>query len=106
MKCPRCGKGKLFSGLLSVADTCPACGLSLHEHDVGDGPAFFAIVTVGFAVTFLAGWVEYSYAPPFWLHALLWVPAIILLSLLVLRIAKAWLIASQYYHQGRKDKVQ
>ncbi|MCX7384058.1 MAG: DUF983 domain-containing protein, partial [Alphaproteobacteria bacterium] len=37
--CPRCGQGRLFSGLLTVRPRCDVCGLDLHEHDSGDGPA-------------------------------------------------------------------
>ena len=27
-KCPRCGRGTLFNGYLTVADRCSSCGLS------------------------------------------------------------------------------
>ena len=29
-KCPRCGGGKLFSGFLTVRETCAVCGLDLR----------------------------------------------------------------------------
>lgn len=73
--------------------------MALAAHEKGDGPAFFAIVIVGFVVAGLASWVELAYEPPFWVHAVLWLPLIIALSLYVLRVAKAWLIAMQYKHQ-------
>ncbi len=38
-RCPRCGRGKLFSGFLSIAPACGVCGLDLGDHDSGDGPA-------------------------------------------------------------------
>ena len=37
-RCPRCGQGKLFQGVLTVRERCPVCGLDLREHDSGDGP--------------------------------------------------------------------
>ncbi|MBV8938817.1 MAG: DUF983 domain-containing protein [Alphaproteobacteria bacterium] len=101
-RCPACGKGKLFDGLLNVTERCGVCHLSLKEHEKGDGPAFFAIVAVGFIVTGLAGYVEYAYQPPYWLHAVLWLPLIVILSLYFLRVFKAWLIAMQYRHMGIK----
>jgi uncharacterized protein (DUF983 family) len=94
--CPRCHKAPLFDGLLKVVDICPNCGLNLKDHDAGDGPAFFAILLVGFLVTFAAGAVEYLFAPPFWVHALLWVPLTLATCLLVLRVAKSMLIHWQY----------
>ena len=38
-RCPRCGRGKLFSGYLTVGAPCGVCGLDLSDHDSGDGPA-------------------------------------------------------------------
>jgi uncharacterized protein (DUF983 family) len=95
--CPRCGGGSLFHGLLRSADSCRDCGLNLRYQDAGDGPAFFAISLVGFIVTLLAAWVEIKYSPPYWLHAVLWLPLIMLLSLWCLRRIKAYLIHLQYH---------
>src|SRR3546814_12221007 len=38
-RCPRCGKGRLFSGILKIAERCNACGLDLRKQDAGDGTA-------------------------------------------------------------------
>ena len=38
-KCPRCGRGKLFDGYLTVAKSCGNCGLSFEFADGGDGAA-------------------------------------------------------------------
>ena len=101
-KCPRCGRGRLFAGFLTVAEKCEACGLELAKHDSGDGPAVFIILILGFIVVGLALWVELRYEPPFWVHAVLWVPFIIVGALLMLRPFKATLIALQYKHR-RED---
>ena len=53
-------------------------------------------MVVGFLVVGLAGWVEFSYQPPYWVHALLWVPLIFIASVGMLRPLKAYLIALQY----------
>src|SRR3546814_3074220 len=42
-RCPRCGKGRLFSGILKIAERCNACGLDLRKQDAGDGPAVLVI---------------------------------------------------------------
>src|SRR5262245_51044181 len=101
-RCPACHKGRLFSGLLAVADRCDVCHVSFQEHEKGDGPAFFVIIVVGFIVTALAAAVELAYQPPYWLHALLWPPLIIVLSLWLLRFFKAAIIGAQYRHMGLK----
>lgn len=99
-RCPRCGVGALFDGFLSVAPGCAECGLDLAAADSGDGPAVFVMFVVGPVVTLLALWVETAYTPPYWLHMVLWIPAVILGSLALLRPFKATLIALQYRHRA------
>ncbi len=97
--CPRCNKGSIFKNPVAFRDTCPACAFDITSHDNGDGPAFFVITIVGFLVTGLAAWVEFTFTPPFWLHAILWGPMILIASLLLLRVFKGMLLASQVkYH--------
>jgi hypothetical protein len=33
-RCPRCGEGPLFDGLLSVRESCTVCGLDLRARDL------------------------------------------------------------------------
>lgn len=94
-RCPRCGRGRLFDGFLTVRPHCDACGLSLIGHDAGDGPAVFGIFILGFGIVGLAGYVEYLFAPPLWLHVVIWTPLIIASGLLLLRPLKGLTIAIQ-----------
>jgi uncharacterized protein (DUF983 family) len=105
-RCPRCGAGSLFAGWLSQAKACSACSLNLSRYEAGDGPAVFAILIVGFLVAGGALLVEVAYQPPYWLHALIWGPAILLLSLGLLRPLKAWLIVSQYRHSTEEGSAE
>ncbi len=105
-KCPRCGRGKLFTGFLTTKDQCASCGLDFSFTDTGDGPAVFIILIVGFLVAGGALAVEISYHPPYWVHAVLWVPLILFLPLLLLRPFKAILIAIQYQHQAREGQLE
>jgi uncharacterized protein (DUF983 family) len=99
-RCPRCGKGQLYRGFLSLREGCPICGLDYSKADTGDGPAVFIILIVGAVVVLLAVLTEIWYMPPYWLHALLWPPLILALSLGLLRPAKALMIALQFRHQA------
>jgi len=98
-RCPRCGEGRLFSGLLDVRQACDACGLDLSSQDAGDGPAVFAILFLGALVVGLAALVEIKFSPPVWVHLLLWGPLIVIGAIAVLRPLKAGLIALQYRHR-------
>lgn len=97
-RCPRCGQGRLFTGLLNVRGACEVCGLDLSAQDAGDGPAVFAILFLGLIVVALAALVEVKFSPPIWLHLVLWTPFIIVGAILMLRPLKAGLIALQYRH--------
>jgi uncharacterized protein (DUF983 family) len=105
-RCPRCGEGRLFSGLLGIAPRCQACGLDYSFTDAGDGPAVFVIMIVGFIVVGLALYVEFTFGPPFWVHALLWVPLILALSIGLLRPLKGFLIAQQYLHRAGPGSIE
>lgn len=99
-RCPRCGRGRLFAGYLRVVERCEACAFELRRHDSGDGPAVFVMFLVGGVVVALALWLELAYEPPYWLHVALWAPLIVVGSLVLLRPAKAILIALQYRHKA------
>src|SRR5919202_4859678 len=96
-RCPRCGQGRLFSGYLTTAPRCEVCGLDYGFIDAGDGPAVFVILIVGFVVVGAALLTEVAYQPPYWVHALLWLPLILLLSLGMVRPLKGLMIALQYH---------
>ena len=98
-RCPRCGKGRLFAGLLSVREACEVCRLDLSAQDAGDGPAVFVILFLGFIVVGLAALVEIRFAPPIWVHLLLWTPLILVGAVAMLRPLKAGLIALEYRHR-------
>jgi uncharacterized protein (DUF983 family) len=98
-RCPRCGQGKLYDGLLSVAPRCPHCGLDLRAQDAGDGPAVLVVLILGAVVVGLAILVEVLFAPPLWVHIVLWTPVILGGAIAMLRPLKAGLIALQYRHR-------
>jgi len=104
-RCPRCGEGRLFKGFLDVAPRCEACGLDLSFADSGDGPAVFIMMIVGFIVVGLALFVEFTFSPPYWVHAVLWIPLVIGLSLGLLRPLKGFLIAQQYKHRAESGRI-
>lgn len=105
-RCPRCGEGRLFAGFITPAQRCNVCGLDYSFADSGDGPAVFIILIIGFMVVAGALSVELSFQPPYWVHAILWLPLGILLPLLVLRPAKGLMIALQYHHKAREGHVE
>ncbi|WP_270936539.1 DUF983 domain-containing protein [Falsiroseomonas oryzae] len=99
-RCPRCGRGPLFAGLLDVAPACTACGLDLSAQDAGDGPAVAAIFLLGALTVIGAFLVEFRLEPPFWVHLVLWPVLLLPGAVLTMRIAKAALIWAQWRHRS------
>lgn len=94
--CPRCGEGPLFAGYLTVRRNCESCGLDLAFTDGHEGPAVFIIFIVGFIVIAAAALSEVAFHLHPLVHLALWIPATVILSLLLLRPFKALLIALHY----------
>jgi uncharacterized protein (DUF983 family) len=104
-RCPRCGKGKLYAGFLALRPSCEACGLDYAFIDAGDGPAVFIILIAGAIVVGSALIVEVKYQPPFWVHAALWLPLTLAVTLWPLRAMKSLLIALQFHHKAAEGRV-
>jgi uncharacterized protein (DUF983 family) len=105
-RCPRCGVGHLFQGFLTLRPRCEHCGLDYNFADAGDGPAVFVILIGGFIVVFAALVTEIVYSPPYWVHAALWLPLILILTLGPLRPMKGLLIALQYHHKAQEGRLE
>lgn len=85
-----------------MSGKCSNCGLDFAEVDTGDGPAVFIILIAGFFVVGLALFVEVSYQPPYWVHAIIFLPLALAVPLGLLRPFKATLIALQFHHRARQ----
>jgi uncharacterized protein (DUF983 family) len=103
-RCPRCGEGHLFSGFLTVAESCDRCGLDFSFADPADGPAFFVMSGVSILVMGVWAWAAISFHPPIWLQFATVFPALIGGCLSCLRPMKAWLVAEQYIHKAEEAR--
>lgn len=64
-RCPNCGHGKLFTGYLTVRDSCAKCGEDFTAQRADDGPAYLTILVVGHLMgpLMLAAFVAYRPSP-------------------------------------------
>ena len=96
-RCPACGEGRLFGRFMKVAPACSACGEEFHHHRADDFPAYLVIILVGHLVVPLTLYVEVVFSPAYWLHALIWGPLVIGLSLGLLQPVKGLVVALQWH---------
>ena len=90
----------MFAGVLEIREACPACGLDLRANDTGDGPAALVILLLGTLIVGLAFWVDIRFAPPLWVHALLWPVVTVPLAVLMIRTLKSVLLTLQYRYRA------
>ncbi len=104
-RCPRCGEGALFDGFLTMKPRCSACGLDYAFADAGDGPAVFVILFAGFIICAMALVVEVKYSPPYWVHAIIFLPLVLIVCLGLLRPMKGLMIALQYRNNASEGRL-
>jgi uncharacterized protein (DUF983 family) len=95
----------MFTGFLGLKPRCEVCDLDYSFVDAGDGPAVFVILFAGFIVVGAALVTEVRYAPPIWVHVVLWLPLILITTIAPLRPMKGVLIALQYHHKAAEGRL-
>jgi uncharacterized protein (DUF983 family) len=106
-RCPVCGRGRLFAGVLKFQDQCEVCKADFTTlQDTGDGPAVFVIFLVGiFIVPFpvllslLNGW-------PSWLSLGVFIPIIILVSVGLLRAIRGAMFTQQWKRKAIEQRFK
>ena len=104
-RCPRCGKGHMFKGFLTLRPACEVCGLDYSFADPADGPAFFVMMTMAFPATGFGMWMELSFEPPLWVHFVTTLPFLLLSCIPILRPIKGVLVASQYINKAEEGRL-
>lgn len=105
-RCPNCLEGPIFDGYLKFAKDCPTCGESFEIEDAGDGPAVFVIMIASFLVVPPALIFQMVLEPPVWLTLLIWVPAIIIVCLALLRPFRGLMFAMQVMNKAEQGQLE
>jgi len=100
-RCPECGHGALFAGYLKVNSRCRACGLALGDFRADDAPPYFTMLIVGHIIVPAMLLLEQLHHPPEWLHAALWLPLTLGMTLTLLPRIKGAVIGFQWANRIR-----
>ena len=101
-KCPRCGRGHIFDGYLTVRAHCEVCGLDYSFADPADGPAVFVQLFASVPGVVFVIMLEVLFDPSFWVLLAIGLPVVVSTTLLPLRPIKGWLIATQYTQDAQE----
>ena len=104
-RCPRCGKGHIFRGFLTIRDRCEVCGLDYSYADPADGPAVFVQLFACIPGVVFTLMLQILASPPWWVHALVSMPVLVVSTVLPRRPIKGWLVASQFYFRAREGRL-
>jgi uncharacterized protein (DUF983 family) len=94
--CPRCGEGRLFYAYLKVSDQCPACGAVMAHQRADDAPPYIVMMIVGHLLVTAMLLVDDRWTLSGWVHAAIWMPLAILLSLWLLPRVKGAIVGMQW----------
>ncbi|MEK1875469.1 MAG: DUF983 domain-containing protein [Rhizobium altiplani] len=103
--CPRCGKGHLFKGFLTLRPSCEICGLDYSFADPADGPAFFVICFACIPTVLLSVWLEVAHHASIWTQIFVTGPFLLATCIPPLRPLKGWLVASQYFYKAQEGRL-
>lgn len=96
LRCPHCGKGRLFSSFTRVVTSCAVCGENMSGQQADDAPPYVVITLVGHILVAGALTLEKTLHPPLWVHFSLWIPLTILSAILLLPPVKGAIIGFQW----------
>lgn len=94
--CPSCGKGRLFSKLLTTSDNCTECGEELSHHRADDFPAYLNIFIVGHVVVAIMMIVMTFQLLPMWELTFLTAGMAVVCSVVLMRPIKGMVIGAQW----------
>lgn len=104
-RCPHCTEGAAFDGYLKVVDKCGHCHAPLGRMRADDAPPYFTIFLVGHIVVPLMLITERLYHPADWLHAALWLPLTVVLTLAFLPYVKGGVLGMMWGIGIRGDET-
>ena len=91
-RCPNCGKGALFQGMLTVRSPCPVCGNDNAAYPSDDMPPYVTVALLGHMIIPLFIWVDFSLAPPLWLEFAIWPSLTAVLTIALLPFVKGGVV--------------
>ena len=102
MRCPNCGKGKLYRKYLKV-QPCPACGNDNTVYPSDDAPPYFTILIAGHLVVAPLLFFPFIWQAPTALVLSTVMPALLVIVLLLLPVVKGAVVGVQWALQPRNE---
>jgi uncharacterized protein (DUF983 family) len=95
-RCPACNAAPLFPRFLRTDIECSGCGQSWENHQADDFPAYIVILLLGHILVPLMIEVNFAFAIPMPVQAVLWPGIALVLAIAMIQPAKGAVIAFQW----------
>jgi uncharacterized protein (DUF983 family) len=105
LRCPNCGKGRLFKSFLKVEQHCEVCGNDNSIYPSDDAPPYLTLLLTGHVIVPLYMAIERAYAPPMWLSASIWLPLTAIMSILLLPYMKGGVLGFCWAKDIRREQA-
>jgi len=94
----------MFSGYLTVPETCASCDLAFEPLRADDAPAYFTVFIVGHVIVAGLLTLEKFEHPALWIQTAIWIPLAIVMMLSLLPLIKGAVMGAIYAsHAGRQQ---
>jgi uncharacterized protein (DUF983 family) len=88
----------MFRSFLQPVQACPGCGFDWRRRTADDFPPYLVILLIGHIIAPAMIWMESIWHPALWVHLSLWLPVVVLLSLMLIQPVKGAVMAFQWWH--------
>ncbi|MBO33816.1 MAG: hypothetical protein CMM74_12720 [Rhodospirillaceae bacterium] len=105
-RCPNCGMGRVFGGYLKPARACGHCGEGYAHIRTDDFAPWLTIIVMGHILAPIIFHVEVNYSPPTQLALAFWIPAVVILTLILLPLTKGVCLGFMWALRLRGDEMQ
>ena len=96
-RCPGVRRGHASTRNISRSCTPATCAARTFYHQrADDAPPYFTMLIVGHVIVGGILAVEVAYHPPTWVHLAIWLPLLVIMSLVLLPIVKGALVGLQW----------
>ena len=103
LRCPTCGKGRLFRSFLKVQSDCPVCHTDNTVYPSDDAPPYITLLLTGHIIVPLYMWIEHDYSPALWLQAAIWLPLTVIMAVGLLPYMKGGVIGICWAQDIRRE---
>lgn len=94
-KCPKCGIGTIFIGLIKLKKNCDFCYADLGSEKIGDGASWITCSILCFFIVPILFFFEIRIGIKIQFYFLLIFPSLLILSILLLRVLR-YLLLKKY----------